>query len=302
MERVTAVVVTYNRFELLKRCIDSLRQQTHKLNSIIVVDNGCTDGTSEWLDEQSDLDVIHQNNVGGSGGFFRGILDAHEKNNDWIWCMDDDVYPANNCLEELLRFKSQDVGIICPLRNQNGRKIVTEIKKFNLSNPLLSLHNSRLSLEEVNRFEAVEIEGISFEGPLIKDKVVESIGLPNKDLFLLYDDSDYGYRTIIAGYKILLVSKAILHKEFFYQGESRESIIRKNKWKLFYHIRNTAFFNKKHGKNIFVKYVRSFGLATKYTTIIIVNNLINDKYEWSDVSMPFKAFHDGIYGILGKRL
>lgn len=96
--KIIAVVVTYNRLELLKRSMDCLRQNK-PLSAIIVVNNGSTDGTREWLDKQDDLTVIHQSNVGGSGGFYTGIEAAYAKNADWIWCMDDDVFPRADCLE-----------------------------------------------------------------------------------------------------------------------------------------------------------------------------------------------------------
>ena len=83
MKDITAVVVTYNRKELLVRCIEHLRRQSVKLDSIIVVNNGSTDGTKEWLDNQADLAVIHQENVGGSGGFYRGIEHAYESGYEW---------------------------------------------------------------------------------------------------------------------------------------------------------------------------------------------------------------------------
>ena len=47
--RVCAVVVTYNRLELLKAALAALRAQTRPLNSILVIDNGCTDDTGRWL-------------------------------------------------------------------------------------------------------------------------------------------------------------------------------------------------------------------------------------------------------------
>lgn len=88
---VVAVVVTYNRRELLKRNLSCLRAN-RPVQSIVVVNNGSTDGTTEWLKEQKDLIVIHQENVGGSGGFYRGIQHACQLKADWIWCMDDDVF------------------------------------------------------------------------------------------------------------------------------------------------------------------------------------------------------------------
>ena len=56
---IIAVVVTYNRRELLKRNIACLRLNT-PVSSIVVVNNGSTDGTGAWLDEQEDLTVIHR--------------------------------------------------------------------------------------------------------------------------------------------------------------------------------------------------------------------------------------------------
>ena len=85
--RIIAVVVTYNRRELLKRNIHSLRQQDSPLSAIVVVNNGSTDGTAEWLAEQHDLKVVSQENVGGSGGFYTGIREAYDMGADWIWCI-----------------------------------------------------------------------------------------------------------------------------------------------------------------------------------------------------------------------
>lgn len=299
---ITAVVVTYNRKELLIRCIEHLRRQTVSLDSIIVVNNGSTDGTAEWLDSQTDLKVIHQENVGGSGGFYRGIQHAYEKGFDWIWCMDDDVYPEPDCLENLLKQDDGKAGILCPLRKQQGKIFLAEIKKFNLTNPFKSLHVNNVRTEDVIRKEAINIEGIAFEGPLIKREVVKQIGLPNKDLFLLYDDSDYGYRAIIAGWCIKLVTKAILNKELFFINDDRETQVKKGKWKLYYHIRNSVYFNKMYGKNVLVKHFRPIGLLIKYMIFVMKNIFINDKYTWSDINVFYQAYMDGNNNKLGKRV
>ena len=299
MSKITAVVVTYNRRELLIRCIEHLRKQTVKLDNIIVINNGSTDGTDVWLDSQIDLDVIHQENVGGSGGFYRGIEHAYESGYDWIWCMDDDVYPEADCLEELLKQDSEKVGILCPLRKQEGKVFVTEIKRFNLTNPFKSLHAYSLSPQDVNDKDAINIEGMAFEGPLIKREVVEIVGLPNKDLFLLYDDSDYSYRAVLAGYQVRLVTKAILNKEKFFAGDDRVTQVQKGKWKLYYHIRNTVFFNRKYGKNVLVRYLRPLGVLLEYEGFAIKNLPFNQKYTVGDMSFFFRAYIDGKKGLSG---
>ncbi|MBK6915081.1 MAG: glycosyltransferase [Ignavibacteriales bacterium] len=100
--KITAVVVTYNRLELLKQCIESIRNQTQKLDKIIVVNNDSIDGTFEWLNSQEDITHINQKNLGGAGGFYTGIKTAYNNGFDWIWCMDDDGLPEINALENLL--------------------------------------------------------------------------------------------------------------------------------------------------------------------------------------------------------
>ena len=118
---IIAVVVTYNRRELLKRNIACLRLNT-PVSSIVVVNNGSTDGTGAWLDEQEDLAVIHQENVGGSGGFYRGIQYAYQAGADWIWCMDDDVFPRPDCMELLLPYSHEPGGgILAPRRLMEGQ-------------------------------------------------------------------------------------------------------------------------------------------------------------------------------------
>ena len=295
----TAVVVTYNRKELLIRCIEHLRRQSIKLDNIIVVNNGSTDGTAEWLDSQADLEVIHQENVGGSGGFYRGIQHAYENGYDWIWCMDDDVFPEPDCLEELLKQRDENVGILCPLRKQNGNVFVTEIRRFNLTNPFKSLHVETLRPEDMKDKDFIDIEGIAFEGPIIKREVVERIGLPNKELFLLYDDSDYGYRAVLAGYQIRLVTKAVLNKELFFANDDRVTQVQKGKWKLYYHIRNTVYFNRKYGKNMWVRHLRSLGVLLEYEGYVLKNLPFNQKYRISDMNIFFQAYLDGMKGRLG---
>ena len=99
---VAAVVVTYNRLALLKRCVECLRGQT-ALCDILIVNNASTDGTEEWLAAQADL--LSRNtgsNLGGAGGFNYGMRWAVEAEYDYVWVMDDDTLPKADALEKLL--------------------------------------------------------------------------------------------------------------------------------------------------------------------------------------------------------
>lgn len=297
--KIAAVVVTFNRLDLLKKVIASILAQTVKPDAVIVVDNGSTDGTGEWLCREKGLTVIRQENVGGAGGFHTGIKYAYEHDSDWIWCMDDDVCPRPDCLEQLLENGGDSVGILCPARIQNGKTVFTEIVELNLSNPFSRI--GKICLKDISVGDkAIEIKGMSFEGPLIKREVVAKIGYPEKELFLLYDDTDYSYRAVSEGYKVLYVPGAILDKAYFDDGLSRvEQVVRK-KWRLKYHLRNTTYFCKKHGKNLFFRYCGSMPLYLHMFGAICYNLPRNEKYTPGDLKMLFEMYANGIRGRLGK--
>src|SRR5438874_1719987 len=104
-ERVCAVVPTYNCKGPLANCLEVVRRQTRPLDEIIVVDNASTDGTKEMIQERFSGSVTYirlPENLGGSGGFDKGMRVAHEHGHDWIWCLDSDALPSETTLNDIL--------------------------------------------------------------------------------------------------------------------------------------------------------------------------------------------------------
>ena len=249
MMNVYAVVVTYNRLELLKQCVQSLLKQTIRISNIVIVNNSSTDGTTEWLKTQNELTIINQANTGGAGGFFTGSKYAYDNGADWIWMMDDDVVPETDCLENLLKANTPQRGIIQPIRIYKNQHVLLESKLLNLTNPFKGLHQSKVELKDIQNI--CNVQAIPFEGPLIKRSVFERIGFPNPNYFILYDDTDFSYRTIASGYQIVLTPQAILRKLVM-----RNTDFDASGWKHKYEIRNAAYFDRVYGKNCFVRYCR----------------------------------------------
>lgn len=297
--KITAVVVTFNRLELLKQGIECLRKQ-QKLTGIIVVNNGSTDGTREWLNAQPGLLVVHQDNVGGSGGFYTGIERAYSEGADWIWCMDDDVFPHPDCLDRLLPYTDRpEVGILSPRRLLEGKVFTHEFRHFNFTNPVGSLHGRKLAKQQVN--QATEIVGADFEGPFISRRVVEKIGLPNRELFIFCDDTDYCLRAHLAGFKLLYIPEALMDKHKFFSNDTWTSRNRKKKWKRYYQVRNEAYLNHHYGRNFGVRYLRSFIGVAGYIIPALLSMPFTDAWQWKDLSMLWTAYQDGIHERLGKR-
>lgn len=294
---IFAVVVTYNRLSLLKKTLSSLKSQTLTINTILVVNNGSTDGTKEWLNSQTEIYVINQENLGGSGGFWRGIKEAYELGADYIWCMDDDVYPYDNCLSNLISAMPAEGGIAAPQRYYNGKELVFggECKHFNFTNPFKKLKSDIKSDDLIKTSNLISVESISFEGPLFSREVVEKIGFPEKGLFIFWDDTEYSYRAFKFGFKVFYATKARLYKVDLRSDEHGRQ---KRSWKYPYMIRNEVYFVVKYG-GLFYRLIYVFLLFFKYLIGIVINVIRHSgKYSINDVKIVCRSVMDGINGNL----
>lgn len=201
--KIAAVVVTFNRLDLLKQCVQSLRNQSHKLDEIIVVNNSSSDGTLEWLNQQNDLTIITQENSGSAGGQHTGIKTAYEKGHDWIWCLDTDVVADKNALKEFfiaMEKIKDEVGFLSSTIYYTNRELCV----INLP----YLNTEKVIVNSFIKNNCIEIISSSFGSLLIKNDVIRKIGFPDQRFFIWGDDVDYSFRIINAGYKGFLVKES----------------------------------------------------------------------------------------------
>lgn len=210
IRKTAAIVVTYNRKELLQQNIEALLKQTVRDTlEIIIIDNASTDGTFEALDKYViNNEIIYINtgsNLGGAGGFQYGIRYAAEQDYEFVWVMDDDCIPEENALEKLYEadeklegnygYLSSKVlwkdGTICQMNRQ--RKTVTQYNKDFESN-------------------YVPIKMASFVSLFIPVNIVKIIGLPIKEFFIWTDDWEYTRRISRTYESYLINSSVVIHK------------------------------------------------------------------------------------------
>jgi rhamnopyranosyl-N-acetylglucosaminyl-diphospho-decaprenol beta-1,3/1,4-galactofuranosyltransferase len=190
-EGVCAVVVTYNRKELLRKCLDSLLRQTHALDCILVVDNASTDGTREFVDagypslQRLNLKV----NSGGAGGFKAGMQWAYCRGYQWIWVMDDDIEATPECLETMLQW--QHVGDVIQVRKQLPWGPLVWEAIWDVSSASAITYRKDVAFANGKKWTAVQY--CNFEGALIRRLVIERAGLPDERYFIAGDDTAYGF-------------------------------------------------------------------------------------------------------------
>ena len=212
--KVAAIVVTYNRKDLLGECLVGLAKQTRAPDVIIVINNKSTDGTEEFLAEKfPEVVALNQTeNLGGAGGFSEGLRQGFERGYDWIWVMDDDAEPTPDALEKLLaaseKLERKDVAL-CPL-------IINQMH----NRPQLYHHKrlDRFCIEhalprELLKQEIVPIDGTAFVGPMFHRSAIEKLGFPITEYFIWVDDLEYTYRMQSLGGLYLVPGATILHKD-----------------------------------------------------------------------------------------
>ena len=187
MEKVAAVVVTYNRRQLLQQCVEKLKSQTVSLD-ILIIDTASTDGTRDIFNEQ-DSHVRYYNtssNLGGAGGFNFGIRKAVESGYEYLWILDDDTMPTATALEEFLK---ED-------ENLDG-------KYGFLSSKVLWKDDSicTMNIQKVSKWKQLKscdseclIQYASFVSLFMRAETVRKVGLPYKEFFIWADDWEYTRR------------------------------------------------------------------------------------------------------------
>ena len=212
MNNIAAVVVTYNRKNYLKLCLDSLLIQGDLLSSIIIVNNNSTDGTEEMLlNEYLDNPIFDYinigSNIGGAGGFNYGMKRAYENFFKWIWLMDDDVAPAEGALKKYFKITEKSL-FIQGRRAYDDGEYVDWLCDYNYKTGKL------IKLSENEYFankSFLTVNTACFEGAFISREIISSIGFPKKEFFIQGDDTLYG---VLASknHKIIYTKEVLMRK------------------------------------------------------------------------------------------
>lgn len=273
-KEVGVVVVTYNRLELLKDVIASIRQQSFTDFDIVVVNNGSTDGTADWLNGQDDVITITQENLGGAGGFNTGMRYVAEHGYGYCWVMDDDVVCSPTALEELMKavVVREDIGFVCSrVLGIDGRPMNTPLPAVK------SMNEDAYSdvFELVNKHALVRLDSATFVSVLLPTNIIFKVGLPYKEFFIWYDDFEYTSRISCQYPSYVACRSEVVHKRplqaplsFSFYTESDSNRLKK----YFYYFRNKAFTRIKFGG---VK-----GRLIQFGSTLVVSTKLLVKLDW----------------------
>ncbi|HML34144.1 glycosyltransferase [Sporomusa sphaeroides] len=287
---VGVVLVTFNRLNKLKIALKAYDEQSFKPEYIIIVNNNSTDGTTEYLHEWNSIPsesckhIINlDKNVGGSGGFYEGLKRALDLNADWIWVADDDAYPDTSAIEiadEIIKDKTivnDQVSAICGSVIDDGK--IDCLHRKRIFAKALNIHEVPVSIEEY-KSKYFELQLFSYVGTIINKKFLKLVGLPKKDYFIYYDDTEHSMRLAEKGKILCFPAIKITHNH-----EANISTT----WKTFYFWRNRLDFYKIY----FPKKVY-YSIILNQIWKIFIHILLNRKVEkykmrWESLKSAYKG-------------
>lgn len=305
VDQVILITVTFNSSHFLERLVKAAAKQTYPLKKIICVDNASNEEHVKAIDQLKKeyplLDVVRsEENLGGGGGFQKGAeyVLKNELECDWIWIMDDDAFPRENCLEKLLEHKNiTGMGSLVPFIYGVELQEYQYIHHKKLSKYLDTDISIGTKLEDFD--DITEVETNAFVGPLVKVSVVKDVGVPNGGLFIYGDDTEYMYR-ISRKYKVCLIKGAVInHRDVIADAKTKND---RGFWKTYYRFRNRLLFIDE-----FQKDAESGRIGKKIVKKQImrecVKALLKKEYarnRWLRVECLLRALKDGMNGKYGK--
>lgn len=215
MPRATVVIPNWNGLVHLPECMAALRAQTFSGFDVVVVDNGSTDASIEWLrDNASDVRVIP---LAGNRGFAAAVnagIRSAPPECEYIALLNNDTRVDPRWLEELVAALDEggydSAASLMVLYDEPGT-VNAAGDDFSMSG--LAGRNRGLG-EPVDSYrEPVRVLGACAGAALYRADLFEAIGLFDEDFFLIHEDTDFNLRALIAGKKCRYVPTAVvLHK------------------------------------------------------------------------------------------
>ena len=243
---VGIVICNYNKSAYVIQCIQSVLESKFTDYALYVVDNASTDDSVELIQKNyaGQLTLLqNEENLGGSGGFNRGLREALKNGHSYLVCLDNDVIVDENAIGELKKFLDthEETGMV-------GSKVYHMelpgiIQQYGMT---IDFENYATQAKYYNEPDHEGIPDVVYSDAvaacslMVRREVVEKIGLMPEENFLYWDDTEWGWRCNLAGYRVASCgSSVVLHA----MGAKKEVV---NTFPTYYAWRNWIWFFLKY--------------------------------------------------------
>jgi len=205
---VTVLVLNFNGRKYLKECLNSLLATDYPRLKIIVIDNGSTDGSAEFLRvNYPDVKVIKHNYNFGYARAYNLVIERTQS--EYIVLLNNDVLVEPGWLKELVSYAEKaEVAAATP-----KMKFLHDKTRINAAGGNCDMYgvgwNRGNGERDTGQYDAVQEVFYGNGGALlIKKGVWREVGAFDERYFLYGEDVDWCWRARLKGYKIIYVPHA----------------------------------------------------------------------------------------------
>ena len=244
-DRTAVVVVTWNKAARVRDCLRSLAALPDGDFDVFIVDNASTDGTADMIRAEFpkvDL-LVNDENLGGAGGFNRGMRHALDRGYGFLWLLDNDVTVEPGALRALRGVMAErpDCGVVGSkiYAAGTGLAFIQELGSF------IDWENAGIRLNRNGTFdhgrvaETVEVDYVPACSMLVRAAALEGLDLFDPAYFLYWDDIDFCHRLALNGWKVLACGASAVNH--FSSGERAGTSLT-----IYYALRNSLYFMKQY--------------------------------------------------------
>ena len=233
-QKVSVIVVNWNGCELLDGCLSPLFSQTHNNLEIILVDNGSSDGSVDYVKRRFPQAILVQlkQNRGFTGGNLAGLELA---TGQFVALVNNDTRVDEGLLEKLIQpmLKDQIIGICASKLIIEGTNRIDSVGDGVTT---AGVGFNRGHTEDRSNYRSLQpVFAACAAGALYRRKMIDEIGFLDEDFFLYDEDVDLSFRAQLAGWKCVYVPDAIVH----HKGNA--TAVRLSDTHVYYHTRNLEF-------------------------------------------------------------
>ena len=246
--KLAAVVVTYNRIDHMRQTVARLLAEP--VDHLVIVDNGSTDGSREWLAALGDVrvHVMHpRENGGGAAGFEIGLREVVARfDPDWTVIMDDDARPVPGALSRFRASMPRADGVAAAVTYPQGgicemnrpwvnpfwhrgafvRTLMGGRRAFHLDDAAYGANSVQ------------PVDGASFVGLFLSRRAIRVAGYPEGGLFIYGDDVLYTLTLAKRGGKVVFDPSVRFEHDCVQAAPGR---VWRPLWKTYYLHRNRWF-------------------------------------------------------------
>lgn len=216
---VSVIIVNFNGKKYLLSCLEGVFNNLYPNYEVIVVDNGSVDGSVSELKKKhgskKNLKVLElEKNFGPA---YARNCGAEVSKGKYLSFLDNDTYPEKDWLVFLVKAMEEDNSLgAC----QCKLLLMKDKNQFDYAGDYLSQFGflvQRVEGGEVDRGQAdqrVEILSAKSAAMIIRKKAFEKAGGFDEDYFIYLEETDLGWRTWLAGFKIIFIPESRVYHEF----------------------------------------------------------------------------------------